>query len=281
MTFNDDMLTEEYFDLYSKLKERGELYSVGADLPKAIIKYYFNRRVEFDLTSKDFVEEYIDNETRIEESTHIKEDREGLREMYYFAINPENDSDFNIYTLKDYHRLLFSKNPHPEYAGEFRNQTVVIKGAPINLTPYEFIYSDLLAISPEIDEVYERSKSLHEEKDPNALIDFINDVSVIGAKLIKIHPFRDGNGRTIRCFINKLFISAGLPAVYLLEEEKYNYRKAMEKAIGDEGDFEPIKDFYLYKICDSIIKLKIEPWKEMQKKLKEMQDEKAHTGRKR
>lgn len=48
----------------------------------------------------------------------------------------------------------------------------------------------------------------------------------------------------------------GLPPIYILERERGEYHKAMNEANND-GDFTDIKNFYRYKICDSIIELDI------------------------
>ena len=44
--------------------------------------------------------------------------------------------------------------------------------------------------------------------------------------------------------------------MYITLAEKDEYREAMGKAIGD-GDYSVIKNFYRYKICDSIVELDI------------------------
>ena len=75
-------------------------------------------------------------------------------------------------------------------------------------------------------------------------------------QLIKVHPFTDGNGRTVRGFINKFLEDAGFPPVYIKLVERDEYHDAMGKAIGD-GDYSEIKNFNRYKVCDSIIELDI------------------------
>lgn len=68
--------------------------------------------------------------------------------------------------------------------------------------------------------------------------------------------FADGNGRTIRGFINKLLEDVNLPPIYIKATERTEYHKAMNLA-NNEGDYSDIKNFYRYKICDSIIELDI------------------------
>ena len=63
-------------------------------------------------------------------------------------------------------------------------------------------------------------------------------------------------GRTIRGFINKLFEDVGLPPIYIKANERTEYHLAMNKA-NNEGNYDYIKGFYRYKVCDSIIELDI------------------------
>ena len=88
------------------------------------------------------------------------------------------------------------------------------------------------------------------------MLNYLDRCVVLGCQLIKVHPFPDGNGRTTRGFINKLLEDAGFPPVYITLAERDEYHDAMGKAIGD-GDYSEIKNFYRYKICDSIIELDI------------------------
>ena len=80
----------------------------------------------------------------------------------------------------------------------------------------------------------------------------------LNCKLIKIHPFFDGNGRTIRAFTNLLFIIANIPPIYIKAKERNEYGKVMNLALV-YGDLSQIKRFYYYKICDSIYELDIKP----------------------
>lgn len=49
---------------------------------------------------------------------------------------------------------------------------------------------------------------------------------------------------------------AGLPPIYIKLNERSEYHKAMNKA-NNENDYSLIKQFYRYKVCDSIIELDI------------------------
>ena len=86
------------------------------------------------------------------------------------------------------------------------------------------------------------------------MIEYINECLKLKCHLIQIHPFQDGNGRTMRALVNMLFKVAGIPPVYVRLSERKRYLEAMNKAIS-EKDYTNINQFYYYKICDSILEL--------------------------
>ena len=114
-------------------------------------------------------------------------------------------------------------------------------------------------------------------KEIKKLIDWYNSLSLITFddildfhyKFELIHPFGDGNGRTIRGFTNKLFEDAGLPPIYIKANERTEYHKAMNLA-NNENDYTAIKQFYRYKVCDSIIELDINERLKEEEKPKQM-----------
>lgn len=60
-------------------------------------------------------------------------------------------------------------------------------------------------------------------------------------RLVHIHPFADGNGRTSRLFMNLLLIQKGYPMVIILKNDRQKYYRALEKADG--GKFEDLQKF--------------------------------------
>ncbi len=51
---------------------------------------------------------------------------------------------------------------------------------------------------------------------------------MLKSKLLQVHSFGDGNGRVVRCFINKLFLMAGIPPVYISKNEKEEYKRTLK-----------------------------------------------------
>lgn len=57
-------------------------------------------------------------------------------------------------------------------------------------------------------------------------------------RLVQIHPFADGNGRTARLLMNLLLLRAGWPPVAVLPEDRPDYLETLEAA-HVKGDMEP------------------------------------------
>ena len=60
-------------------------------------------------------------------------------------------------------------------------------------------------------------------------------------RLVYIHPFVDGNGRTSRLLMNLRLIQAGYPPVIIKVEDRYKYYEALE--IANSGDIRPFIRF--------------------------------------
>lgn len=256
-------IIQESFLGYKYRKREKKLYDSDSEIPTKLIRLYYglnNDRIDFDTLQKAFVTHYINQESKLEgvdiKNIHSKAEIEGLGVMYEYIHSEDIDYMFNVYTLKDLHKKLFSKTEFPECAGDFRNWDVYLPGTGTEISEWSMIRPRLENLDPEIQLLLEEAKKIKQLGNVEDMLKFIDQCVVLKCKLIKVHPFGDGNGRTVRGFINKLFEYAGLPPIYIKENERTEYHKAMNKA-NNNGDYKDIINFYKYKICDSIVELDI------------------------
>jgi len=262
----DILIDKKYWvvlrDTYLNQKAKGELYIPNSRIAPSLIVFFYNLFPQpyFDLGLESFKHRYIDNETMLENTEEIREEhsdveRKGLGLMYEhiekFIIAP---GELSMFELRSLHKLLFAYTPFPEFAGEFRNGPVRLTNSSVKTTPPSQIVYAFFDLSEEFDRVI----ALPLETS-NDLINYIRESVILHTKLLKIHPFNDGNGRSIRGLLNLMFKRANIPPVYVEPREKPAYLAALKKAQIDnqynQCDYEEIIMFYMYKICDSLIEI--------------------------
>lgn len=258
---------EMLFEGYINRKKEKRLFEDSTIIPQIIILTYYtcikkpffnNVYKEFKdkyIPMKNFKERYLYNENKLEE-VHSKEEQQGLRLVYDYIEKKDNFNDVSIYTLSEIHEILYSKAPYPEFGGKYRSDERYLPNSGIDVTSPSLIVHEMNKLNYEVNDIIKEGIRLGKEIDPQSIITYIDRCIEIKCKLIKIHPFGDGNGRSIRAFINLLFRLANIPPIYIENKEREKYGIAMQRAVGD-GDSSKIKQFYYYKICDSIISLDI------------------------
>ena len=242
---------------YKYRKQNDLLYSVNAKIPRSLISMYYSDdvdRINTSIINKRFVERYIKNESAME-NVHEPDEIKGLEVMYEHMLSMPFD-EFEMFSILTLHRDLYSKCPYPEAGGVFRERNVFLPGTGIETCNYDYIFDKMLSLEDVVNNLKSMATYMKETNDYTHIFDYINSCVKLNCELIKTHPFDDGNGRTIRCFTNKLFEEAGIPPVYIKLDEKQDYARGLNLAIND-NDYSEINSFYLYKICDSIIELDI------------------------
>jgi Fic family protein len=127
------------------------------------------------------------------------------------------------YTLRSIDILslhgLVLRSIEEDFAGRIRNAGVRITGA--NFTP------------PNANKVPDLLDELIDFINTNPLS--LNDIelaTVFHHKLVWIHPFFDGNGRTIRLVMNLILMRCGFPPAIILKNDRKKYYEALNQANG-------------------------------------------------
>lgn len=127
--------------------------------------------------------------------------------------------------VKDIHQILME---HIMAGGIYRDVSVYISGA--QHTP------------PGPVEMYRQVKDFY--LDLNWKRDSLNPIELAAwthAEFVRIHPFRDGNGRTSRLIMNYQLMSNGFPAIDIAKEHRLEYFNALE-AYAMEDNLTPFTE---------------------------------------
>jgi Fic family protein len=142
---------------------------------------------------------------------------------YLFSILKEDYSLRSIDILS-LHGLVL-RSIEEDFAGRLRNGGVRIIGA-------NFVPPNANKVSDLLDE----------------LIDFVNTnplnlndielATIFHHKLVWIHPFFDGNGRTVRLSMNLLLMRCGFPPAIILKNDRKKYYEALNQA--NNGNYQKL-----------------------------------------
>ncbi len=111
-----------------------------------------------------------------------------------------------------------------EFAGRYRNAGVRITGA--NFTPPNAL---------KVDDLMEELLDWINEKND---VPLIVKAMMFHHRMVWIHPFFDGNGRTVRLMFNLLLMNAGYPPAIILQQDRKKYYDALNKA--NQGNYEKL-----------------------------------------
>lgn len=133
--------------------------------------------------------------------------------QYVQELNFKSIKEINQRTILDIHAIIL-RNIDSINAGIYRNIPVRIAGSTVTLpNPLKV---------PELMEEF--VKWLHQTEDN--LVKIAVDAHF---KLVTIHPFTDGNGRTARLLMNLILITAGYPPAIINKEDRKEYIDSIEK----------------------------------------------------
>ena len=157
---------------------------------------------------------------------------------------PAKCSVFDTVTLN---RKLFSYFPYPEFGGQFRQSNTLVLGA-------KFETIDYAEIVPEMMKVEVKVKQLYDYRAEHSLSSYIEATVQLHHELTVIHPFGDGNGRTLRAFLNVMMVRNGLTPVYIKLEDRGEYLAALAAA-DKSADYAPLYEFFFRAILRASVEL--------------------------
>jgi Fic family protein len=136
------------------------------------------------------------------------------------SVSGKNES-FNERTLKDLHALVL-RSIDPANAGRYRTINVRIAGS-------RHIPADALKVQELMDDYFNFYESQRNLLHPVLLSTSLHE------KLVTIHPFIDGNGRTARLIMNLILLQHGYTLVNIAgdNDNRINYYNALEKCQTD------------------------------------------------
>ena len=142
--------------------------------------------------------------------------------------------EFNQKFLLKIHGLL-TKNTTCKIVGSYRNHTVRISGSDWVPPAHEKLKEEMRKI---FQWYYSAKKRLHP----------VELGAILHNKLVRLHPFSDGNGRTSRVVMNWILLKNKFPMFYVELRDKINYYEAIEE--GDKGNDEVIVHYIANVLMD-------------------------------
>lgn len=171
----------------------------------------------------------------------------GHAAMYSFIFElpvPDKCSVFDTIAL---HKRLYSCFPYPEYGGQFRDNNTLVLGAKFETVDYKDIFTMMIKID-------ERLKMVFEQRAEVSISTYIKTAVQLHHELTVIHPYGDGNGRTLRAFFNVMMVRNNLTPVYIKVENKEEYVAALATADKD-ADYAPLFEFFARAILRANVEL--------------------------
>lgn len=250
-------------ELYPHSEDLSVLLEQIDDLKKGLDSFRPLKGSSIDKLNQYFDEVYTYDSTAIEGNTLTLQETslvlnkgitiggKSLRE-HFEVINHKEAIDyiksllnqgesFSKKLLLDVHHLIL-KNIDSENSGRYRKLDVMISGSAHK--PVNFLQVDNLM--QEYFEFYEENKGK------------LNTVILsaeIHERLVTIHPFVDGNGRTSRLMMNLILLENGFPITNISSRNdlREEYYKSLEIA-QVEGNKELFHKFIARNVKDSLIK---------------------------
>ena len=227
---------EEMQSTFERLYEKQAVLSQSRPLPSiALQKIKETLSVEWTYNSNSIEGNTLSlRETQMVIQEGITVKGKSLRE-HFEAKNHDKAVDYlyeivsQDYTLRSIDILslhgLVLRTIEDDFAGRIRNAGVRITGA-------NFVPPNANKVSDLLDELI-----VFVNENPLGLND-IELATIFHHKLVWIHPFFDGNGRTVRLAMNLLLMRKGFPPAIILKNDRKKYYDALNQA--NKGNYQKL-----------------------------------------
>lgn len=148
-------------------------------------------------------------------------------EYLYDLVDKNKKHTISEILIRNLHKIIIQETDK-EWAGKYRNANVIISGS--KHTP-----PDALQVPQKMRELM---IWLNSQKNKSNIVEL---AALLHHKMVYIHPFFDGNGRTSRLVMNLLLMQAGYPLVIILKNDRKKYYDVLSKA--DDGKYESLVKF--------------------------------------
>ena len=145
-------------------------------------------------------------------------------EYLYDLVEHGKNHTISEHLIRTIHQLIVRETDR-EWAGVYRNSNVIIGGSDYN--------------PPDALEVPQRMHELIAWIKNNKNKSHIIEISaLLHHKLVHIHPFFDGNGRTSRMIMNLYLMQKGFPLVIIFKNDRRKYYNVLSQA--DKNKYGPL-----------------------------------------
>lgn len=154
----------------------------------------------------------------LKDHLEAKDHKEALEFLY--ELVSQDSYTISEHLFRQLHQLVV-RETDTEYAGRYRTGSVIIGGA--DHTP-----PDAVDVPRQMEELMRWLKKNEKALHPVEL------AALLHHKVVYIHPFFDGNGRTARLVMNVLLMRRGFPLAIILKNDRKKYYRVLQAA--DKGN---------------------------------------------
>lgn len=166
----------------------------------------------------------------------------GHANVLEYLFEFDKSAPVSVYKILELNRRLFQYSPYPDAAGSIRNSNNLVLGAKFEALDCSEVIQAMMELDTFIQETLKVAFGM-------PFAQYIERIAYIHHRLTVIHPFPDGNGRSIRAFTNLLLIKRGLPPIFVDVKSKDEYLKALALA-----DMEGKLDCLVKAFCEALIR---------------------------